>query len=124
VLRVALRLKALCCRQGNRGQCARHLIPITRQLRWLAGEPPNLEAARRSVERIISDGWRAGEVSRIRALVRISSEEGLVEHHYQGGHRIDPRRSSAKQREARRRQTGAGGFSRPKPWFDPDIIIW
>jgi PAS domain S-box-containing protein len=38
-------------------------------LRWLAVEPPNLEAARRAVERIINDGIRAGEViSRIRAL--------------------------------------------------------
>jgi PAS domain S-box-containing protein len=38
-------------------------------LRWLAIEPPNLEAARRAVERIINDGIRAGEViSRIRAL--------------------------------------------------------
>ena len=39
-------------------------------LRWLAAEPPNLEAARQSVERMISAGKRAGEVtSRIRALV-------------------------------------------------------
>jgi PAS domain S-box-containing protein len=42
-------------------------------LRWLAAEPPNLEAARRSVERLIRDGHRAGEViDRIRALVRKS----------------------------------------------------
>jgi PAS domain S-box-containing protein len=42
-------------------------------LRWLAGEPPNLEAARRAVERMINDGTRAGEViSRIRAMVRKS----------------------------------------------------
>jgi two-component system, LuxR family, sensor kinase FixL len=39
-------------------------------LRWLAGDAPNLEAARESVERMISAGSRAGEViSRIRALV-------------------------------------------------------
>jgi two-component system, LuxR family, sensor kinase FixL len=39
-------------------------------LRWLAGDVPNLEAARESVERMISAGSRAGEViSRIRALV-------------------------------------------------------
>ena len=31
-------------------------------LRWLAGEPPDLIAARRAVERIINDGRRAGEV--------------------------------------------------------------
>jgi PAS domain S-box-containing protein len=38
-------------------------------LRWLAVEPPNLEAARRAVERIVNDGIRAGEViTRIRAL--------------------------------------------------------
>ena len=43
-------------------------------LRWLAGEPPNIEAARRSVERIISDGERAGQVvSRIRSLVTKSA---------------------------------------------------
>jgi PAS domain S-box-containing protein len=43
-------------------------------LRWLASEPPNLEAARRSVERMINDGNRAGEViSRIRAMVRKSA---------------------------------------------------
>ncbi len=42
-------------------------------LRWLAGETPNLELARRAVERMINDGARAGEVlSRIRALVRKS----------------------------------------------------
>ena len=39
-------------------------------LRWLAGDVPNLDAARESVERMISAGSRAGEViSRIRALV-------------------------------------------------------
>jgi signal transduction histidine kinase len=42
-------------------------------LRWLSKETPNLEAARRAVERIINDGIRAGEVvSRIRALVKKS----------------------------------------------------
>jgi signal transduction histidine kinase len=42
-------------------------------LRWLSGETPNLEAARRAVERMIDDGTRAGEVvSRIRALVKKS----------------------------------------------------
>jgi PAS domain S-box-containing protein len=42
-------------------------------LRWLAAEPPNLEAAKRSVERMINDGSRASEViSRIRAMVRKS----------------------------------------------------
>jgi two-component system sensor kinase FixL len=39
-------------------------------LRWLAGDVPNLKAARGSVERMISAGSRAGEViRRIRALV-------------------------------------------------------
>jgi two-component system sensor kinase FixL len=39
-------------------------------LRWLAGDVPNLMAARESVERMISAGSRAGEViRRIRALV-------------------------------------------------------
>jgi len=38
-------------------------------LRWLAGDQPNLEAARQSVERMISSGKRAAEVvGRIRAL--------------------------------------------------------
>ena len=39
-------------------------------LRWLAARPPDLDAARQSVERMISAGKRAGEViTRIRALV-------------------------------------------------------
>src|SRR5258705_264154 len=39
-------------------------------LRWLAGDVPNLKAARESVERMISAGSRAGEgIRRIRALV-------------------------------------------------------
>jgi PAS domain S-box-containing protein len=43
-------------------------------LHWLASEPPDLVAARRSVERMINDGNRAGEViSRIRAMVRKSA---------------------------------------------------
>ena len=40
-------------------------------LRWLAAEPPDLDAARRSIERMVDDGTRAGEVmGRIRNLVR------------------------------------------------------
>jgi signal transduction histidine kinase len=40
-------------------------------LLWLASEPPDLEEARRAVERLIKDGNRAGEViQRIRALVK------------------------------------------------------
>ncbi len=40
-------------------------------LRWLAGATPNLAEARRAVERIITDGYRASEViARIRALVK------------------------------------------------------
>jgi PAS domain S-box-containing protein len=43
-------------------------------LRWLGGDPPNLEAARRAVERMVNDGSRAGEViSRIRAMAKKSS---------------------------------------------------
>src|SRR5262249_27048155 len=39
-------------------------------LRWLDGEAPNVEAARRSVERMITAGNRAAEViARIRAMV-------------------------------------------------------
>jgi two-component system sensor kinase FixL len=42
-------------------------------LRWLAGQPPNLEEARQSVEYILQNGNRAGEViERIRALVKKS----------------------------------------------------
>ena len=38
--------------------------------RWLAGEPPDLEKARRALDRIVRDGQRASEVIvRIRALV-------------------------------------------------------
>src|SRR5262249_26248746 len=40
-------------------------------LRWLAAEPPNLDAARQSIERMIHDGTRAGEVmGRVQELVR------------------------------------------------------
>lgn len=39
-------------------------------LRWLGAEPPDLEEARRALERVAGDGLRAGEViDRIRALV-------------------------------------------------------
>ena len=42
-------------------------------LRWLAGQPPNLEEARQSVELIIGDAHRAGEIiRRIRALAKKS----------------------------------------------------
>ena len=42
-------------------------------MRWLADAPPDLDAARRSVERMINDGNRASEIiSRIRALVKKS----------------------------------------------------
>src|SRR5215470_4775567 len=42
-------------------------------LRWLAGQPPNLEEARQSVELIIGDARRAGEIiRRIRALAKKS----------------------------------------------------
>ena len=42
-------------------------------LRWLAGDPPNIDAARRSIQRMVKDGSRAGEViGRIRAMVRKS----------------------------------------------------
>ncbi len=40
-------------------------------LRWLAGDPPNLERAREAILRIGRDGKRAGEIiARIRALTR------------------------------------------------------
>ena len=42
-------------------------------LRWLAREPPELEAARRAVQRMINDGSRASEViGRIRAMLKKS----------------------------------------------------
>jgi C4-dicarboxylate-specific signal transduction histidine kinase len=45
-------------------------------LRWLAAEPPNLDEARRAVERIVEEGTRAGEiVRRIRALSTQTSTE-------------------------------------------------
>ena len=45
-------------------------------LRWLDGEAPDLGAARRSIERMIRDGSRAGEViSRIRAMIRKSKPQ-------------------------------------------------
>ena len=40
-------------------------------LRWLAGDSPNLEEARKTAQHIIRDGQRAGEViARIRSLLR------------------------------------------------------
>ena len=40
-------------------------------LRWLAGQPPDLEEARQALDRIVKDGNRASDViNRIRALVR------------------------------------------------------
>jgi PAS domain S-box-containing protein len=40
-------------------------------LRWLAGEPPNLDEARETVKRIVRDGHRASEViGRVRALFK------------------------------------------------------
>jgi PAS domain S-box-containing protein len=45
-------------------------------LRWLAGEPPNLDEARECLRRIIRDGNRASEViARIRALVKKSAPD-------------------------------------------------
>jgi C4-dicarboxylate-specific signal transduction histidine kinase len=45
-------------------------------LRWLARDPPNLDEARQSVERMINDGRRAGEViGRIRAMVTKSPSQ-------------------------------------------------
>ena len=39
--------------------------------RWLAAKPPQMEKARRALERIVNDGKRAGEViKRIRALMK------------------------------------------------------
>jgi signal transduction histidine kinase len=39
--------------------------------RWLAANPPQMEKARRALERIVNDGRRAGEVvKRIRALIK------------------------------------------------------
>jgi PAS domain S-box-containing protein len=40
-------------------------------LRWLGGQPPDLEEVRQAIDRIISDGKRAGDViGRIRALIK------------------------------------------------------
>ena len=40
-------------------------------LRWLAGDPPNLDEARDAARRIVRDGKRAGDViARVRALTR------------------------------------------------------
>lgn len=47
-------------------------------LRWLARDPPNIEAVRTSVERMISNGRRASEViARLRALARRAQPECL-----------------------------------------------
>ena len=43
-------------------------------LHWLAGDTPNLEAARRSIQRMIDDGNRASDIiGRIREMVRKST---------------------------------------------------
>jgi PAS domain S-box-containing protein len=43
-------------------------------LRWLSADPPNVEAALRSLERVVKDGHRAAEVlDRTRALVKKAS---------------------------------------------------
>ena len=43
-------------------------------LRWLSADPPNIEAALRSLERVVRDGHRAAEVlDRTRALVKRAS---------------------------------------------------
>jgi signal transduction histidine kinase len=45
-------------------------------LRWLAGDPPNLDEAREAAQRVIRDGNRANEViSRIRAFMRKTDTE-------------------------------------------------
>lgn len=49
-------------------------------LRWLAGDPPNLQEAREAVQRIVRDGKRAGDViAKIRALTtkKATSKEPL-----------------------------------------------
>jgi signal transduction histidine kinase len=47
-------------------------------LRWLNGGTPNLDAARRSIEWIINDCYRAGEViQRVRALAKKTSVQKL-----------------------------------------------
>lgn len=49
--------------------------------RWLDREPPNLEEARSTVELIINDGNRAGEViQRVRALVNKTADQKLPLH--------------------------------------------
>ena len=50
-------------------------------LRWLAAQPPELEEARQTLQRIVKDGNRASDViSRIRALVRKAPpQKGLMD---------------------------------------------
>jgi len=48
-------------------------------LRWLAADPPNLEEARAAMQRVISDGNRASDVTgRIRRLLRKTAPEKLA----------------------------------------------
>jgi signal transduction histidine kinase len=48
-------------------------------LSWLAAQPPNLEQVRQSLEGIVSDGLRAGDViGRIRALVRKEPQQRVA----------------------------------------------
>ena len=46
---------------------------------WLAAQPPNLEPLRLTLDRIVSDGLRAGDViGRIRALVKKAPQQRVV----------------------------------------------
>ncbi len=49
-------------------------------LNWLASRPPNIEKARQSVDRIIKDGIRAGEIiHRVRALAKSSIQKAPLD---------------------------------------------
>ena len=48
-------------------------------LRWLAAQPPDLEEVRQTLDAIIKDGNRAGEViGRIRALIKKAAATGMI----------------------------------------------
>ena len=50
-------------------------------IQWLQADPPNLDEARKAVERIINEGTRAGAVvRRIRLLAKKSSQTRALDH--------------------------------------------
>lgn len=88
--------------------------------RWLTAEPPNMERAQKTVERIIRDANSAADVvSRIRALFKQSADSRTQTtlRDYRGGAQPDGRRGLAPPRSprGRRRRQPAADRDRSRP---------